>query len=66
MIDKKSAKGAVTLYILVCVMFFIVALVNVEIHLNNKMKSLDAEYQKIQSSYQQDANEVYSQKISQN
>ena len=63
----KNCKGAVTLYILVCVMFFIVALVNVEIHLNNKMSSLNAEYKKIQSSYQmQDANEIYNQKVSQN
>ena len=48
-------------------MFFIIALVNVGIHLNNKMSSLEAEYQKIKSSYQmQDANEVYNQKVGQN
>lgn len=61
MINLKSNKGAITLYILVSLLFFIIAIVNVQTHLKTKEASVESEYQKIKASYQQDANEVYSQ-----
>ena len=51
MVNLKEEKGAITLYVLVCVMFFIIALVNINVNLNNKLANLDAEYKKIQQSY---------------
>ena len=61
MINLRSSKGAVTLYILVALIIFIIILINTQVHLKNKESSVEAEYQKIKSSYQTlDANEVYS------
>ena len=58
----RSSKGAVTLYVLVCVIFFLIALVNVQIRLNNKEASVELEYQKIKQSYQsQSAEDIYKQ-----
>ena len=58
----KNSRGAITLYVLVCVMFFIIALVNIQIRLNNKEASIELEYQKIKQSYQSPtAEEIYEQ-----
>ncbi|MCI9063482.1 MAG: hypothetical protein HFJ17_02615 [Clostridia bacterium] len=60
----KNSRGAVTLFILVCVIFFFIALVNVQIYLNNKENSVEEEYRKIKQSYDnQNIDEVYSNKI---
>lgn len=61
--NLRNCKGAITLYILVSLLFFIIAIVNVQINLKSKEASVESEYQKIKASYeQQDANEVYSEK----
>ena len=61
MINLKNNKGAITLYILVSLLFFIIAIVNVQANIKTKESSVELEYQKIKASYQKDANEVYSQ-----
>ena len=60
MINLKNNRGAITLYILVSLLFFIIAIVNVQTHLKTKEASIESEYQKIKASYQKDANEIYS------
>ena len=58
----KSSKGAVTLVILLTIIFFIIILVNVQVRLNNKEASVESEYQRIKQSYQsQSAEEIYKQ-----
>lgn len=61
MISLKNNRGAITLYILVSLLFFIIAIVSVQANLKTKEASVESEYQKIKESYQKDANEVYSQ-----
>ena len=58
----KNSKGAVTLVILLTIIFFIIILVNVQVRLNNKEASVESEYQRIKQSYQsQSAEEIYKQ-----
>ena len=58
----KDDKGAITLYILMTIVFFFIAIVNVQIYFKNKEISLNQEYEQIKSSYEsQNANEIYSQ-----
>ena len=59
--NLRNCKGAITLYILVCVIFFIIAIVNVQTSLKNKEARVESEYQKIKAIYEKDANEIYSQ-----
>ena len=59
MINLKNNRGAITLYILVSLVFFIIAIVSVQTNLKSKEARLESEYQKIQASYAKDANEVY-------
>jgi len=63
MISLKNNKGAITLYILVSLLFFIIAIVNVQTSVKTKEARIESEYQKIQSSYEQDANEIYNNQI---
>lgn len=58
----KDDKGAITLYILMTIVFFFIAIVNVQIYFKNKEISVNQEYEQIKSSYEsQNANEIYSQ-----
>ena len=63
MINLKDNKGAITLYILVSLLFFLIATVSVQANLKTKEASVESEYQKIKASYQKDANEIYYNKI---
>ena len=59
MINLKNNRGAITLYILISLLFFIIAIVSVQAHLKTKEANVESEYQKIKASYEKDANEVY-------
>jgi len=61
MISLKDNKGAITLYLLASLLFFIIAIGSVLANLKTKEASVELEYQRIKASYQKDANEVYSQ-----
>lgn len=61
MLNLKNNKGAITLYILASLLFFIVAIASVQANLKTKEAKIESEYQKIKAIYQKDANEVYSQ-----
>ena len=63
MIDLKNNKGAITLYILASLLFFIIAIASVQANLKTKEASVESEYQKIKASYEKDANEVYNRKV---
>lgn len=57
--NLKNNKGSITLYILVSLLFFIIAIVNVQAYLKTKESGVESEYQKIKASYEKDASEVY-------
>ena len=59
MINLKNNKGAITLYILVSLLFFIIAIGSVQANLKSKESRVESEYQKIKASYEKDASEVY-------
>ena len=62
MINLKNNKGAITLYILVSLLFFIIAIASVQANLKTKEASVESEYQKIKASYEKNAGEVYDSK----
>lgn len=61
--NLKNEKGAITLFILASLLFFILAVTSVAINLNRKQIGVEENYQKIKSSYEKDANEVYKNTI---
>lgn len=61
--NLKNEKGAITLFILASLLFFILAITSVAINLNHKQAGVEENYQKIKSSYEKDANEVYKNTI---
>lgn len=61
--NLKNEKGAITLFILASLLFFILAVTSVAINLNRKQIGVEENYQKIKSSYEKDANELYANAI---
>ena len=52
MINLKNDRGAITLYIIMVLLFFIIAIGSVSANLKAKEARLEAEYQKIKTSYE--------------
>lgn len=61
--NLRNEKGAITLFILASLLFFILAVTSVAINLNHKQVGVEENYQKIKSSYEKDANELYANVI---
>ena len=63
MINIKSQKGSVTLFVLIAVLFFSIILFGVYKSNMNDLKDQESSISEIKKSYSKDANEVYEQTI---
>ena len=63
MINIKSQKGSVTLFVLIAVLFFSIILFGVYKSNMNKLRDQESSISEIKKSYSKDANEVYEQTI---
>ena len=63
MMNFKSQKGSVTLFVLIAVLFFSVILLGMYNSNMNKLQAQDRDVVRIKQSYEVDANEVYEQSI---
>jgi len=59
----KNEKGAISLFILLTVLFFLIVVTSVGINLKNKETQIDKQYEKIKTSYENDAEQVYEEAI---
>ena len=63
MINFKSQKGSVTLFVLIAVLFFSIILFGMYNSNMNKLQTQDRDIVRIKQSYEVDANEVYEQAV---
>ena len=63
MMNLKSQKGSVTLFVLIAVLFFSVILLGMYNSNMNKLQTQDKDIVRIKQSYEVDANEVYEQTV---
>ena len=63
MINFKSQKGSVTLFVLIAVLFFSIILFGMYNSNMNKLQTQDRDIVRIKQSYEVDANEVYEQTV---
>lgn len=62
----KNEKGAISLFILLTALFFLIVVTSVGINLKNKETQIDKQYEKIKTSYEKDAEQVYNEAVSNN
>ena len=63
MMNLKSQKGSVTLFVLIAVLFFSVILLGMYNSNMNKLQTQDKDIVRIKQSYEVDANKVYEQTV---
>ena len=63
MMNLKSQKGSVTLFVLIAVLFFSVILLGMYNSNMNKLQTQDRDIVRIKQSYEVDANEIYEQTV---
>lgn len=60
----KKENGAITLFVLVSMLFFIIVLMGIYVNISNKIQKQEKEIQQIQKSYQkEDINSLYQDTI---
>ena len=62
----KNEKGAISLFILLTVLFFLIVVTSVGIFLMNKETQIDKQYEKIKTKYEKNAEQVYEEAITRN
>ena len=63
---NKNERGAISLFVLISMLFFLVIVVGVFIYFQNKETAIDSEYSQIKSSYEQDVgreDEIYAEQM---